>query len=153
MQTTKLFQGKKVRAVWDRANKRWWISVVDICAVLCKSDYDTSRNYWKQLKHRLLAKNSRLTKTIHQLKMTAKDGKLRYTDVMDYKKIIQLIQLLPRETAKAFKAWVGSIAAKHCDLISQLTIAEFCANVGNSELVRVRTKVIFNSKPAYPKSP
>ena len=144
MQTTKLFQGKKVRAVWDQTNKKYWISVVDICAVLCGSDYDTARNYWKQLKYRLLAKNSRLTKTTHQLKMTAKDGKLRCTDVMDYRKIIQLIQLLPRETAKAFKAWVGSIAAKHCDFTAQLDIREACAIPGPAELIRFRTKSVIN---------
>ena len=81
MQTTKLFKGKKVRAVWDKTNKKWWISVIDICSILCGSSYDTSRNYWKQLKHRLLLKNSRLIKTVHQLKLTAKDGKLRYACV------------------------------------------------------------------------
>ena len=145
MQTTKLFKGKKVRAVWDRTNKKWWISVIDICAVLCNSDYDTSRNYWKQFKYRLLAKNSHLTKTIHQLKMLAKDGKLRLTDVMDYKKIIQLIQLLPCEAAKAFKAWAGSIAAKHCNLPAQLDIDETRAKKGVTELIRVRTKLIFET--------
>ena len=143
MQSTKLFKGKKVRAVWDHTNKKWWISVIDICAILCGSDYDRARNYWKQFKHRLLAKNSPLTKTVHQLKMTAKDGKLRLTDVMDYKKVMQLIQNLPCETAGAFKAWVGSIAAKHCNLVASLDIAEFSANAGVSELVRFRRKVMF----------
>ena len=143
MQTTKLFKGRKVRAVWDKTNKKMWISIVDICAVLCNSNYDVARNYWKQLKHRLLAKNSRLTKTIHQLKMLAKDGKLRLTDVMDYKKVIQLIQILPCKAAEAFKGWIGGIAAKHCDLAAQLDVVDFCAEVGVSELVRFRRRVVF----------
>ena len=145
MQTTKLFRGKKVRAVWDKTNKKWWISTVDICSILCGSNYDNARNYWKQLKHRLVAKNSRLTKTMHQLKMTAKDGKLRCTDVMDYKKIMQLIQILPCTTAEAAKGWIGSIAAKHCDLAAQLDIDKYCVMPGVSELVRFRRKVIFRT--------
>ena len=72
--------------------------------------------------------------------MTAKDGKLRYTDVMDYKKVIQLIQYLPRETAKAFKAWVGGIAAKHCNLGAQLDINKECAKMGTNELITYKTK-------------
>ena len=90
-------------------------------------------------------KNSFLTRTVRQLKMTAKDGKLRLTDVMDFKKVMQLIQALPYKTAMAFKAWVGGIAAKHCDLISRLDIMEAGAEAGASELVCFRTKVIFDN--------
>ena len=140
---TKLFRGKKVRAVWDNTNKRYWVSVVDICAVLHGSNYDTARNYWKQLKHRLIIKGSHLVKKMHQLKMAAKDGKMRYTDVMDYKKIIQLIQCLPQERVMAFKAWIGSIAARHCDLSAQLDIDDSCVGYGISELRCIKTKVMF----------
>ena len=78
--------------------------------------------------------------------MTAKDGKLRNTDVMDYNKIIQLIQLLPRKSAEAFKAWVGSIAAKHCDLAAQLNINKICAKMGTNELITFKRKFYKNFK-------
>ena len=144
MQTIKLFKGKKVRAVWDKTNRKYWVSVIDICTVVCGCEYDTARNYWKQMKHRLLRKDSFLTRTMHQLKMTAKDGKLRLTDVMDFKKVMQLIQALPYKTAMAFKAWVGGIAARHCDLAGQLDVKGECAEAGVSELVCVRTRVMYD---------
>lgn len=147
MQAAKLLKGKKVRAVWDSKNKKWWISVVDICSILCGREHDKARNYWKQLKHRLTEKGSPLVKTVHQFKLTAKDGKLRYTDVMDYKKIIQLIQILPCGTAKAkaLKTWIGDIAANHCDLVSQLDIVEFKIP-GTYELVEYKVEQEFNLK-------
>ena len=140
--TTKLFRGKKVRAAWDSTNKKWWLSAVDICAVLRGCSYDCARNYWKQLKHRLSLKLSRLIRTVHQLKMLAKDGKMRYTDVMDYKKVIQLIQSLPCETAEVFKAWIGGIAAKHCDLTGQLELDGDRVLKGDVGLRRCRMRVL-----------
>ena len=144
--TTKLFKGQKVRAAWDSTNKKYWVSVIDICAVLCGSNYDTARNYWKQFKHRLIMRGSHLVKKMHQLKMAAKDGKMRYTDAMDYKKIMQLIQSLPRERAMAFKAWIGAVAAGHSNIIAQLDIDYSCAGYGVSELRCIKTRVMFNNK-------
>ena len=45
----KLFEGKQVRHEWDEDAEKWWLSVVDICAVLTDSDYQTARKYWKVL--------------------------------------------------------------------------------------------------------
>ena len=144
MQAIKLFRGKKVRVVWDQTHRKHWVSVVDICSVLCGSDYDTARNYWKQLKHRLISNDCPLLRTVHQIRLLAKDGKLRYTDVMDYKKIMQLIQLLPYNAARAFKAWLGGLAAKHFNLVSQLDVAKNCAVAGITELRCFRARLIFN---------
>ena len=109
-QINKLFNGKKLRAVYDRDNKIWLVSVVDTIAAITGSNYDIARNYWKQLKLRLKNRNHPLTKKNRQLKLIAKDGLYRCTDVMDYKEIVKLVQALPYKTAMAVKNWVGGIA-------------------------------------------
>ena len=51
----KIFEDKKVRALWDAENELWFFSIVDVIAVLTdQNDYQGARNYWKVLKHRLL---------------------------------------------------------------------------------------------------
>ena len=54
-QSIQLFQDSKVRTVWDEEQEKWYFSVVDVVGILVDSvDYQTARNYWKVLKHRLL---------------------------------------------------------------------------------------------------
>ena len=110
-QANKLFNGKKLRAVWDKDRKTWWLSVIDIIAALRDTDYDTARNYWKQQKFRM-GKN--LKEVISsQIKLIGKDGKRRFTDVMRYKDIVLLIQKLPSNTAagvKRMRKYIGSLA-------------------------------------------
>lgn len=42
----KLFEEKKVRAVYDDAEEKWYFSVVDVVAVL--TDSPNPRNYWNE---------------------------------------------------------------------------------------------------------
>jgi prophage antirepressor-like protein len=50
----KIFEEKKVRAVYDDVEEKWYFSIVDICGVLAESkDYQTARKYWNKLKQRL----------------------------------------------------------------------------------------------------
>ena len=84
----KIFEDKRIRYEWDEQAEKWWFSVVDICAVLTDSDYQTARNYWKWLKNKLNAEGSELVSNTNQLKMQAHDGKFYNTDVMDTEQIL-----------------------------------------------------------------
>ena len=46
-----LFEGKRVRIVWDEAQEKYYFSVVDIVQVL--TDSTDAHTYWKVLKNRL----------------------------------------------------------------------------------------------------
>ena len=108
----KLFNGRKLRAAWDKDGKTWWVSVIDVIAALRDCDYDTARNYWKQQKFRMGAKLGRITS--NQLKFRGKDGKQRFTDVMRYKDIVKLVQKLPMHSAsgvRRFREFIGGLAA------------------------------------------
>ncbi len=51
----KIFEDKKVRTFWDAQQEKWYLSIVDVIAVLTdQTGYQAARNYWKVLKHRLL---------------------------------------------------------------------------------------------------
>ena len=111
----KLFEDKQVRAIWDEQAEKWWFSVVDICAVLTDSDYQTARNYWKWLKNKLNAEGSQLVSDTNQLKMEAPDGKMRQTDVMDTEQVLRLVQSIPSKKAEPFKLWLAKIGSERID--------------------------------------
>lgn len=50
----KIFEDKKVRTVWDSEQEKWYISIIDVVAVLTgQNNYQGARNYWKVLKYRI----------------------------------------------------------------------------------------------------
>ena len=77
----KIFEDKKVRTLWDEKQEKWYISIVDVVAVL--TDSPNPRKYWSVLKTRLNAEGSQLTTNCSQLKMQSADGKFNLTDVAD----------------------------------------------------------------------
>ena len=111
----KIFEEKQVRAEWDEQNEKWWFSVVDICAVLTDSDYQTARNYWKWLKGKLNAEGSELVSNTNQLKMQSSDGKYYNTDVMDTEQLLRLIQSIPSKKAEPFKLWLAKVGSERLD--------------------------------------
>ena len=111
----KLFETKKIRTVWDEKQEKWWFSIVDICALLTDSDYQTARKYWKVLKGRLASEGNELVTNCYQLKLSAPDGKMRLTDVADTEQILRLIQSIPSKKAEPFKMWMAQVGRERID--------------------------------------
>ena len=109
----KLFEEKKVRAVYDDVEEKWYFSVVDVVAVL--TDSPNPRNYWKVLKHRLKNEGNETVTNCNQLKFQADDGKMRKTDVADTEQLFRLIQSIPSPKAEPFKQWMAQVAALRLD--------------------------------------
>ncbi|MDR0883457.1 MAG: Bro-N domain-containing protein [Oscillospiraceae bacterium] len=120
----KLFNDTKIRTAWDEEKQCWYFSIVDICAALTDSDYQTARNYWKWLKKRLKDEGSELVSETNQLKMQSVDGKYYNTDVGDHKYILRLIQSIPSKKAEPFKRWLAQMGSERIDEIidPELTI-------------------------------
>ena len=70
-----LFEGNDIRSIWDDEKEEYYFSIVDVIAALTESKIP--RNYWSDLKNRLKEEESQLHDNIVQLKMKAKDGKMR----------------------------------------------------------------------------
>ena len=111
----KIFEGKRVRTHWDEEKEKWFFSIVDVVAVLTDSDFQTARNYWKVLKHRLAEEGNQTVTNCNQLKMLAEDGKLRETDVGDTEQILRLIQSIPSKKAEPFKLWLAKVGNERID--------------------------------------
>lgn len=115
-ETLKLFEDKKIRAVWDDEQEKWYFSIVDVIEVLTdSSDYQTARNYWKVLKNRLVNEGNQTVTNCNQLKMRAADGKMRMTDVADTEQLFRLIQSVPSPKAEPFKQWMAQVASERID--------------------------------------
>ena len=112
----KIFEDKKVRAVWDSEQEKWYLSIVDVIKVLTdQNDFQGARNYWKVLKHRLLKEGNETVTNCNRLKLMAEDGKMRSTDVADTEQLFRLIQSIPSPKAEPFKLWLARVAAELLD--------------------------------------
>ncbi|MFZ2906111.1 MAG: Bro-N domain-containing protein [Cyclobacteriaceae bacterium] len=109
----KVFEDKQVRSVWDAEQEKWYISIVDVIAVLTESVDPAA--YWRKLKQRLKEEGSELSQKIEQLKMEAPDGKMRLTDVADTEQLFRLIQSIPSPKAEPFKLWLAQVASERLD--------------------------------------
>ena len=115
MKTIKLFEQQQVRTHWDEAQEKWYFSVIDVIAILTESKDATA--YWRKLKQRLKVEGNQTVTNLHGLKMLAKDGKMRNTDVADTEQLFRLIQSIPSPKAEPFKLWIAKVARERVDEI------------------------------------
>ena len=102
-----MFEGRKIRRIWDKNQEKWYFSVVDIIGVLSRSV--DPRNYWKVLKNRLKLEGSELVTKCNQLKMKAADGKYYLTDVANTETVLRFIQSIPSSNAEPLKLWLARV--------------------------------------------
>ena len=114
-QAIQLFEERKVRTVWDDEAGKWYVSIVDVIAVLTESK--DAAAYWRKLKQRLKAEGNETVTNCHGLKMTAPDGKMRLTDVADVEQLFRLVQSIPSPKAEPFKLWLTSLARERLEEI------------------------------------
>ena len=114
-QAIQLFEERKVRTVWDDEAGKWYVSIVDVIAVLTESK--DAAAYWRKLKQRLKAEGNETVTNCHGLKMTAPDGKMRLTDVADVEQLFRLVQSIPSPKAEPFKLWLSSLAREQLEEI------------------------------------
>ena len=103
-----IFEGQKIRRIWDENKELWYFSVVDVVEVL--TDSVDARDYWYRMKIRVKNEDGIELSTIcRQLKLIANDGKYYLTDVADTEGIFRVIQSIPSPKAEPFKLWLARI--------------------------------------------
>ena len=118
-----IFEGKKIRSVWDNEKEEWYFSVVDVVGAL--TDSVNARDYWYKMKKTMTdEEKSELSTICRQLKLKAPDGKMRLTDVADIQGIFRIIQSIPSPKAEPFKMWLAQVGKDRIDEITdpELTI-------------------------------
>ena len=108
-----LFEGNKVRVVWDEEQEKYFFSVVDIIQVLTNSV--DGRKYWNKLKERLKKEGNESVTNCHQLKLPSSDGKKYNTDVADLQGIFRIIQSVPSKKAEPVKQWLAQLGQQRID--------------------------------------
>ena len=106
---------KEKLKIYNIINSRF--SVIEVVEVLIDNN-KRPRKYWSDLKQKLILEGFiEVSEKIGQLKMMAKDGKMRLTDVADTKTLLRIIQTIPSPKAEPFKRWLAQVGSERLDEI------------------------------------
>ena len=112
----KLFENKEIRTVWHSGIDGYYISVIDIIAAITESK--NPNRYWSDLNIKLKEESGQPYENIVKLKMPAKDGKMRETDVATVKQMLRIIQSIPSPKAEPIKQWLAQLGQERLDEIA-----------------------------------
>lgn len=130
-----VFEGKRIRKVHHEGE--WWFSIIDVVEALVGGE--RPRKYWSDLKQGLLAEGFvEVSEKIGQLKMTAPDGKQRFTDCANTETMFRIIQSIPSPKVEPLKRWLARVGKERIDEIE------------NPELAMARMQELYEKK-GYPK--
>jgi hypothetical protein len=132
-----IFEGQKIRRIWDEKDEKWYFSIVDVVGILSQSV--DPQNYWKVLKNRLKKEGSEVVTKCNHLKMQASDGKYYLTDSADTEVVLRLIQSVPSPKAEPFKLWLAKVGY------------ERIKEIENPELAAQRARALYRAK-GYPEA-
>lgn len=148
---TKLFEGNEIRSVWNSEEEDYYFSVVDIIAALVKNKIP--RNYWSDLKRKLIDEGSELHEKIVQLKLKSqKDGKRYLTDTLNTEGVFRLIESVPSPKAEPFKLWLAKLGREEIDNVFDPSkgidkmIDYYLAKGYSLEWIEARIKAILDRK-------
>lgn len=130
-----LFEKKEIRRIWHE--NEWWLSVVDVIAVL--TDSTNSNDYWYKMKIRVKSDDGiELSTNCRQLKLESADGKKYETDCANIENIFRIVQSIPSPKAEPFKRWLARIGKERID------------EINDPELAMERMRLLYEKK-GYPK--
>ncbi len=118
---TNLFEGNKIRSIWNSDKEEYYFSVIDVIGALTESN-DPS-HYWRTLKSRMIKEGNETVTNCDTFKLKAKDGKLRNTDMLDTKGIFRLIESVPSPKAEPMKMWLANLGKERIDEVFDPEIA------------------------------
>ena len=108
-----LFEGKRVRIVWDAEQEKYYFSVVDIVQVL--TDSSDVKQYIKKMRARDSELDSKWGTICTPVEMRAFDGKRRKVQAADLQGILRLIQSIPSKKAEPIKQWLAKLGEQRID--------------------------------------
>ena len=109
-ESIKLFEEKKVRAVWDDKQEMWYFSISDIVEVL--TDSKDPKQYIKKMKSRDAELKANWGTICTLVPMTSEDGKRHKEMAASTEGVFRIIQSIPSPKAEPFKQWMAQVAAE-----------------------------------------
>ena len=146
----KIFNNETIRTIWDENQEKYFISVVDMVRVVSESE--NPQVYWRVLKKRLKDEGNETVTNCNALKLKAKDGKYRMTDVVDIEGMFRIIESIPSKNAEPIKVWLAKLGSERIDetfdpsLATQRSIDLYRAKGYDEEWIAKRVKGIQDKK-------
>ena len=109
----KIFNNETIRTIWNKAEEKYYISVVDVVGVLSESS--NPQTYWRVMKKRLKDEGNQTVTNCNALKLKAQDGKYRLTDVVDIEGMFRIIESIPSKNAEPIKQWLAKLGKERID--------------------------------------
>ena len=109
----KIFNEKTIRTIWNKEEEKYYISVVDIVEAL--TDSVDPAGYWRKLKQRIKQEGNETVTNCHGLKLKARDGKYRMTDVVDIEGMFRIVESIPSKKAEPRKLWLARLGKERID--------------------------------------
>lgn len=134
-----IFEGARIRRVWDEKREKWFFSVIDVVAVLTEQvDFKKAQSYWTTLKSRLKKEGNESVTKCDRLKLLSSDGKMYATDVADVETLLRIIQSVPSKKAEPIKLWLAKVGYERMEEINDPERAlnrsrEYWQTMGRSE--------------------
>ena len=136
MSEIKVFQDRKIRSEWNKAEEQWYFSIEDIVSAL--TDSADPKQYIKRMRYRDQWLHTNWGTICTQVEMTAQDGKRRKIMAANLKAIFRLIQSIPSPKAEPFKQWLAQVGYDRV------------LEIENPELAQERMKKLYEQK-GYPR--
>ena len=108
-----LFEGKKVRFVWDEEQEKYYFSVTDVVQIL--TDSADIKQYVKRMRARDPELNVKWGTICTPVEMLAPDGKRRKTQAADLEGIFRIIQSIPSKKVEPVKQWLAQLGSQRID--------------------------------------
>ena len=105
-----LFEGKKVRTVWNEEEEKWYFSVLDVIEVLTESKDPT--DYFKKMRKREVGLAEYVGTNCPQVEMHTPTGKHRKTLAGTLAVTLRIIESIPSKKAEPFKRWMAQVTAE-----------------------------------------
>ena len=122
-----LFEGKKVRFVWDEEQEKYFFSVTDIVEIL--TDTVNPRDYIKKMLRRDAELKSKWGTICPPVEMLAPDGKRRKTQAADLEGIFRIIQSIPSKKVEPVKQWLAQLGSQRIDQMIDPELTFQMANI------------------------
>ena len=115
-----LFEGKRIRHIYDEENNKWYFSIEDIVKILTNSI--NPKDYIKKLRKRDEELSEGWGQIVTPLKMQTAGG-LQKVNCADMAGIFRIIQSIPSKKAEPIKQWLAKVGQERVQEMADPTTA------------------------------
>ena len=108
-----IFEGKKVRVVWNEKEEKYFFAVADIVELL--TDSADVKQYIKRMRSRDAELDSVWGTICTPHQFVSSDGKKHAVNCASLEGIFRIIQSIPSKKAEPVKQWLAQVGAQRID--------------------------------------